>query len=140
MAAASTSLAYMTISPGGGGGGGDGGGGGGGAICFGTMVVSPLTGPGAPSAYRAELITIWSISTPSSRTWTRTLCVPSVGNHTSPESLNQYALRCQPQPTLWHVAHVQRLTLYPPVVPIRYTAAPAASTLSENCTKTESFH
>ena len=53
------------------------------------MVVSLLTGPGALVAYVVGLITIWSISTPSSRFWTRIVWLPEFWNHTSPVSASQ---------------------------------------------------
>src|SRR5262249_43611391 len=58
---------------------------GGGAEVFvlGRIVESMLTGPGGFVAYLDGLITIWSISMPSSRACTRTVCAPPVGNQTS---------------------------------------------------------
>ena len=82
-----------------------------GPLGFGTIVVSLLTVPGGLVAYAIGLITIWSISAPSSRVCTRTVCEPVFWNHTSPVSASQYALRCQPQPKLWQVAHVHKFTV-----------------------------
>jgi hypothetical protein len=49
---------------------------------FGTIVPSLDTGPGAEFRYVPGLSTIWSNSTPSSRTWIRRVCAPLVANVT----------------------------------------------------------
>src|SRR5688572_10891706 len=58
------------------------GGGGGGAVpppfCSARMVLSSLFGPGAEDRYVDGDRTIWSIANPSSRVWTRIVCVPVV--------------------------------------------------------------
>ena len=45
---------------------------------FGRIVVSPLAAPGGLVKYSPDESTTWSIPRPSSRTWTRTRCVPVV--------------------------------------------------------------
>jgi hypothetical protein len=84
--------------------------------------------------------TIWSIDSPSSRTWIRIVWVPLCAKRTTgPRTPLPQPLSCHPHPDNPHPPHASRFTSVADVVPIRQTAAPLAVTASENCTKTESL-
>src|SRR6185503_2707224 len=86
---------------------------------FGTIVLSPVTGPGALERYMDGLSTIWSICTPSSRVWTRILRVPVVANLTIRGWVSQYAVSCHPQPDTPQPLQFSRFTSSALVVPMR---------------------
>ena len=71
----------------------------------------------------------------------RRVCEPVVAKRSVFGCVSQYAPSCHPQPdSPVFVESGARLTIRPVVVPIAYSAAPPASTASENCTKTESLY
>src|SRR5215467_5705743 len=62
------------------------------------LVVSLTTCPGDEERYVDGLRTISSSCTPSSRAWTRSVCVPDAANETVDCCESQYAPPTQPQP------------------------------------------
>ena len=104
------------------------------------MVVSFLFAPGARVRYVEGDNTIWSREIPSSRIWTRMVCGPGPAKYTSgPKTPAPHPLSCHPQPDSPHALHSSRFISAADVVPMRHVGAPPEVTLSENCTKTESF-
>src|SRR5215212_2691745 len=71
----------------------------------------------------------------------RSVCVPLVANETNgPCTPTPQPLSCQPQPLNPHAKQSSRLITSELEVPIRLFAVPCSSTLSLNCTKTESLN
>src|SRR6185437_13920222 len=71
----------------------------------------------------------------------RNVCVPLVAKKTNgPCTPTPQPLSCQPQPLNPHAKQSSRLITSELVVPIRLFAAPFSSTLSLNCTNTESLN
>src|SRR5581483_7868589 len=94
------------------------------------IVVSLSCGPGGDERYVSGLKTISSTIAPSSRCWTRTVCVPG-----APHPLSD-----QPQPvSLVSEEPSCSTTSAELVVPIRIVASPVLVTESLNCTCTESL-
>src|SRR4051812_40936519 len=83
---------------------------------FDTIVLSLVAVPGEVVRYVFGLSTIWSSATPSSRIWTRSVCVPLAGNVNVVGCDNQYAPFCHPQLLrLLAVLSVARFTRRPDV-------------------------
>src|ERR671917_484806 len=71
----------------------------------------------------------------------RRVCVPLVSKKTSgPSSPTPQPLSCQPQPLNPQAKQSSRLITSPVLLVIRFFTTPCESTLSLNCTKTESLN
>src|SRR5215212_9824263 len=107
---------------------------------FATIVWSAVTLPGATVAYVEGLSTIWSMSAPSSRVWTRRRWRPAAAKRTVEGCASHHAPPCHPHEDTPHPEQFSRLTSNPDPVPIRHSGEPPAETASENCTQTDSLN